>query len=86
VSSGKYKIKGQTLYWWYPHHRRGMEREMSIEVKRRGGAIKVGRGGWVDVPRSRSQQQQQRKDEKWEEREKSWCERLCECDIGCVVM
>jgi len=86
VSSGKYKIKGQTLYWWYPHHRRGIEREVTIEVKRRGGAIKVGRGGWVNVPPSRSRQQQRRKDEKWEGREKSWCERLCECDIGCVVM
>lgn len=90
VSSGRYKIKGQTLYWWYPHRhhpRRGMEQEVTIEVKRRGGAIQVGRGGWVDVPHSRSQQQQQRrKDEKWEGREKSWYEWLCECDTGCVVM
>jgi len=86
VSSGKYKIKGQTLYWWYPHRRRGMERQVTIEVKRRGGAIQVGRGGWVDIPHSRSQQQQRTKDEKWEGGEKSWCERLCECDIDCVVV
>ena len=89
VSSGKYKIKGQTLYWWYPHRghrRRGEEREVTIEVKRRGGAIKVGRGGWVDVPHPRSRRQQWKKGEKRERREKSWCERLCECDFGCMVM
>ncbi|KAF5349480.1 hypothetical protein D9756_008937 [Leucocoprinus leucothites] len=86
VSAGKYKIRGQTLYWWYPKGTEGEGEEVTIEVKRRGGAIKVHRGGWIDVPSSSSSSSRTQMGGKTGDEEKSWCERLCGCDFGCVIM
>lgn len=83
VPSGtSYKIRGQTLYWWYPHRTSDSaaqdgEARVTIEVKRRGGAIKVRNGGWVEDPLQVRRSSMGGK---------SWCERLCDCDLGCVVM
>ncbi|KXN84579.1 hypothetical protein AN958_12327 [Leucoagaricus sp. SymC.cos] len=96
VSCGRWKIRGQTLYWSHPRslsssappqnrtEGRTGEREVTIEVKRRGGAIKMRRGGWVEVKSSNRRQHLVKGRGKGER--KSWCERLCECDFGCVVM
>jgi hypothetical protein len=96
VSVGKWKIRGQKLYWWYPHpspsssrtkrddgdgDKEEEEEVVTIEVKRRGGAIKVKNGGWVDVEQTLRQAGKKRK-----EGQRSLCERLCGCDFGCVVM
>ncbi|KAF7760819.1 CAZyme family GH5 [Agaricus bisporus var. burnettii] len=72
VSHGRWNIKGQTLYWSYNQNLE-VEEEMVIEVKRRGGAIKVRQGGWVEVPDTASLR----------ERKKSW---LCDCTDGCIIM
>jgi hypothetical protein len=71
VSHGRWNIKGQTLFWSYNQSLK--EEEMVIEVKRRGGAIKVRQGGWVEVPDTASSR----------DRKKSW---LCDCTDGCIVM
>ncbi|KXN83240.1 hypothetical protein AN958_01691 [Leucoagaricus sp. SymC.cos] len=97
VSCGEWRIRGQTFYWSYlrflsfpftPTQNRTEgetgEREVTIEVKRRGDAVKMRRGGWVGV-KSSDRKQQLVKGRGKEER-KGWCERLCECNFGCAVM
>nr|GAT54098.1 predicted protein [Mycena chlorophos] len=47
VSGGRWEVEGQTLRWWYDVPAEG-EREYTIDIRRRGGAIKVADIGWVD--------------------------------------
>ncbi|EDR10797.1 glycoside hydrolase family 5 protein [Laccaria bicolor S238N-H82] len=79
VSSGTWRVDGQTLFWWYDVPAEGEPpREYTIEVKRQGGVIKS-----TDVNRRRKG----KKPRKLEEQdEKSWCERVCEPESVCVVM
>lgn len=101
VSEGRWEIRGQTLYWWYTKDGAegsegsasaggGEGEEVNIEVKRRGGAIRVQRGGWVDVKSSSDADLKLSNVKSSGSRrgaeEKGWCERLCACDLGCVVM
>lgn len=42
VSGGRWEVDGQLLKWWYPvPSEREKEKEYTIEIKRRGGPIKV---------------------------------------------
>ena len=79
VSDGTWRVDGQTLFWWYDVPGEGESpREYTIEVKRQGGVIKS-----TDVNRRRKG----KKPRKLEEQdEKSWCERVCEPETGCLVM
>ncbi|KAL1742209.1 glycoside hydrolase family 5 protein [Schizophyllum fasciatum] len=41
VSEGRWAVEGQTLRWWYDVPEGTEERELSIEVRRKGGPIKM---------------------------------------------
>ncbi|KAG6864213.1 hypothetical protein C0991_011523 [Blastosporella zonata] len=69
VSSGRWRVEGQTLRWWYDVPKAGEgTKEYTIEIKRRTGVIKpllVARGA--------------------RRRSKSWCELLCQDRGCCIM-
>lgn len=84
VSCGRWRIKGQTLFWCYPPSSAG-EVEYTIEVKRRGGAIKVKKGGWVEPKSWRRTRRRWYDFSDSKTAKRNWCEKLCDSE-GCIIM
>ena len=76
VSHGKFRVVGQRLLWWYSEavgEQNGMKVDM--EVKRRGGPLKV--VDWRKVGSTMEEQE--------EVDEKGVCEKICDEDGPCII-
>lgn len=74
VSTGRFKLVGQRLLWWYDAPRQGeVEQRVEIEVRRRGGVLK-------DVDWRKVRGEVRRREGK------GWCAWLCDADCSCIIM